>query len=266
MLGIMMGTKPKISLLLAAVLLGGSWSTSNADSFKVVTAPSAGQEPSAQSNSSSMKVITVPSAGQEPSAQSNSSMKVATAPPGDQVGQGASQTDEQPPGAEPNPNPGPQFRPNSHHRLQPRADCSPSPNGATLPCATIQQIILPPGTGRTIHFDQKYSRVIISDSDVVDVELLSEHDFLVKPSKEQTKVQNGNTTYTTVRTIRAGNADLFVYDAGAKLIGEFEVLIDSSAYRTATTISDPLAGIEPPPLTHSVDIYGLGPTLTALFG
>jgi hypothetical protein len=234
-------TKPKISRLLAvAALLAGSYSTVNADSFKVATVPSAGQEPSAQPTSS-FKVVTAPIPDQAPSARSDQA-----------VAQG-SQTDEPLPGEEFNPNRGAQPREfNPNRGAQPRGKSEGcSRNEATLPCAIKQQVILLPGTIRQVDFSQKIARVYPSDPDTVDATPINDHTIIIRPVRQTETVTNNNTntTYTTSTPLRSGNSDVFVYDPDGNLISVIAVIVDPFAVGSALQ-HDPFAKS-----AGSVEIY-----------
>ena len=153
---------------------------------------------------------------------------MVAAPPDNQVGQGAPQdTNEPPPGEELSPI-RPQPRAKSHGP-QP-TDCSP--NQATLPCVTIQQVIMPPGTGRQVDFGRKFSRVFASDPRAIEVKPISDHVFLIIPLRQETKVETSHgDTYTNYRTLLYGNSDVFVYDDAGNLMGTVEVIVDQSAVR-----------------------------------
>ena len=253
-----MWTKPNISRLFAvAALLGAGCSTAvNADSFKDVTAPSPAQEPN-----SSIRVFTAPSPGQELGVQSNSSVRVFTAPrPGeepnssvrvfnrsDQVTAQRPRLDEPPPGQE--------FRsdPGSVGVLRSdRNGCSH--NETTLPCATIQQVILPPGTERQVVFSQKIARIFPSDPEVINPILINDHEIIIRAVRQKQTVTKGDTTYTNTTQPRSGNSDVFVYDPDSNLIAVIEVIIDEFAYRPGT-IKDQSVRFVTPPHFYSIEIY-----------
>lgn len=199
-----MWTKPNIPRLLTVVtLLAACCSAVNADPLRVITPPSPGQERSAQANTSS---------------------KVITAPPGAQTTAPRTQTDEPVPGDTPNARP------------QPRAysqGCSS--NEARLPCLTIQQVILSPGSGRQIDFGRAFAKIMVADPEVIYATPINDHELFIRPLRQEQSVTqnsgNTSTTYTSSKPTKNGNSDIFIYDKDDTRIGVIDVTIDEFAFK-----------------------------------
>jgi hypothetical protein len=103
---------------------------------------------------------------------------------------------------------------------------------------------------------RKFSRIFISDSHVIAVSPLDDHQIIISPAREETQVESseGNTTirYSTFRKLESGNSDVFVYDENSNLIANIEVVIDNFAFRKSPELEDQLADIT---RTNPVVIY-----------
>ena len=109
-----------------------------------------------------------------------------------------------------------------------------SHNVATLPCATIQQVVLLPNTEREIDFGQGIGTVFISDPDIIDAfPVGGGHQLLIKPKRQKQTVTNNNGTTAEISTVlRGGNSDIFVYDLNSNLISAISVFIDPFSARS----------------------------------
>lgn len=234
-------TKPSIPRLISvAALIWACCSAANADTFKVVTPPGPGQEPSIQPGST-FKVVNAPISGQP---LPNPSIQVVNAPQGVHTAADMPQTDEPLPGEDFNSNP-PVHNSPVAVTTRPRQRCSN--NEATLPCSVIQQVVLSPGTGRQIDFGRSFARVVPSNSEVIDVLPINDHEMFIKPSRQTetvTQSSGSNSSSITASTVlRRGNSDIFVYDKDSNRIGVIEVTIDDFAFKKNVPVTqDQLAG------------------------
>jgi hypothetical protein len=128
---------------------------------------------------------------------------------------------------------------------------------------TIQQVILPAGTGKQIDFGRAFAKIIISDPNVIDALPINDHDIFIRPHlEEKTKEtdRSGNTStdnskststdnsksteteYSKSKPLRYGNSDVNVYDKDNNRIGIIAVIIDEFAFiRNVPVLPDKFA-------------------------
>jgi hypothetical protein len=196
--------------VIVATLVAGAWSTVRAgSSFKAVTPPS--DAPQAQQDSgSSIQNVPIPG-GNVVAAPSGSSFKFITAPKILTARGDAQQAQAAP--------------------ALPQSDESIAQANNVV---QREQILLPSKTGRDISFNQPFTKILISNTDVIDAVPIDDLSVFLKAKD-------------------AGQSDIFFYNKG-ELIRVLSIVVDDSVVRKGA-VADREARLLPPPAPWRVEIH-----------
>jgi hypothetical protein len=179
----------------------GQWSTTYADSsFKLVTAPSDAKQAPTANEGSSFKLVTAPSDAKQAQAE-------PTVVP---------RADEEP------------------LPREAQGDNGPQKSGNHV---TREQILLPPNTERQVSFSTPFTKVVISDPDVLGVLPIGGHSIVVK-------------------AIKVGNADILFFN-NEDLVRSLEVTVDYNVARSSAVPDREAQFIGPaqPPALWRMEIH-----------